>query len=262
MKKLSLVILFLSFSINTYSQELLTDFDKINLVVLNDELNRIRNNYSNTLEIAEEGKIKASSTDTRDYLNTKVDNSTIEVVSNKLQVKDSGITSAKILDDSIVAADIKTTAAIPYSKLSFSNNIVAGDLAADSVGSDEIAANAVGASEIASSGVSAGSYTLASITVDEDGRLTSASSGSSTGIKSVQRGNVTKTGTGGSYFDTTITAVTLSKTFCLAWGAENSTGVTLITVAPTLTSTTNLRIYWSSNADSTYRITWEVVEFN
>lgn len=49
------------------------------------------------------------------------------------------VSSAMIADDSIVAADINSSAAIPYSKLAFSNNIVAGDIAADSIGSSELA---------------------------------------------------------------------------------------------------------------------------
>ncbi len=79
-------------------------------------------------------------------------------------------------------------------------------------------------------------------------------------IGSVQRGDTTTSGTGGSYTDVTITAVTLSKSFCFAWSANP--GVIKISKAPTLTSTTNLRIYWSASATGTHQLTWEVVEFN
>ncbi|MDP3880992.1 MAG: hypothetical protein Q8Q32_02330, partial [bacterium] len=61
-----------------------------------------------------------------------------------------------------------------------SNSITATELATDSVTSDEIAANAVGASELASTAVTAGSYGSSSqtlvLTIDTDGRITSAAS--------------------------------------------------------------------------------------
>ncbi|MEQ9116439.1 MAG: hypothetical protein RLN62_06560 [Rickettsiales bacterium] len=74
------------------------------------------------------------------------------------------VTSAKIADGEIVNADISGTAAIVYSKLSFSNNIVAGDLAADSVEASEIAAGAVGTSELATDSVIAAKIAAGAVT--------------------------------------------------------------------------------------------------
>jgi len=56
-----------------------------------------------------------------------------------LTVANDHITSARINDDEIVNADINSAAAILYSKLSFANNIVAGDIAAGAVTNVEAA---------------------------------------------------------------------------------------------------------------------------
>ena len=70
-------------------------------------------------------------------------------------IDNSAITNAKLLNDAVDASKI----------------------APDAVGASEIAASAVGASEIQATTVSAGSYTHTSLTVDADGRITSATSG-------------------------------------------------------------------------------------
>jgi hypothetical protein len=86
-------------------------------------------------------------------LSVSVDDSTIEINSDTLRVKDGGVTSAKIADLTIVAgdiadgaitsakildgtianADINASAAIAYSKLALSNSIVAGDITSAAV---------------------------------------------------------------------------------------------------------------------------------
>jgi hypothetical protein len=61
-------------------------------------------------------------------LSVNVDGSTLEISSDALRVKDSGITSAKIADGTIVNADVSAAAAIAYAKLNLASSIVAGDL--------------------------------------------------------------------------------------------------------------------------------------
>ena len=60
----------------------------------------------------------------------------------------------------------------------------------------DIDAGVVGPTEIASTAVTPGSYTLSSITVDADGRLTAASSGSGIGLTDGDKGDITVSASG------------------------------------------------------------------
>ena len=95
------------------------------------------------------------------------------------QIADDAITAAKIDDDAIVSAAISanqvTTAKIP------DDAITSAKISANQVTTAKIADDAVGADQLANTAVTPASYTLASITVEAQGRITTASSGSAGG---------------------------------------------------------------------------------
>lgn len=64
-------------------------------------------------------------------------------------VANNAITSAKIADGTISNADVNSSAAIAYSKLSLSNSIVAGDISSNAITTAKIASNAVDGTKIA-----------------------------------------------------------------------------------------------------------------
>jgi hypothetical protein len=82
------------------------------------------------------------------------------------QITNSTITQAKLASNSVGTAQLQTGA------------VTAVKITQSTITQSKLAANSVGANQLISTGVTAASYTAASITVDADGRITAASSGS------------------------------------------------------------------------------------
>ncbi len=92
------------------------------------------------------------------------------------QIADSAVTTAKIADAAVTTAKI-TDANVTTAKITDAN-VTTAKIADSAVSTAKIADDAVTADKLANTAVTAGSYTSSSITVDAQGRLTAASSGS------------------------------------------------------------------------------------
>jgi hypothetical protein len=82
------------------------------------------------------------------------------------QITNSTITQAKIASNSIGTAQLQT------------NAVTAVKITQSTITQSKLATNSVGANQLISTGVTAASYTAVNVTVDADGRVTAASSGS------------------------------------------------------------------------------------
>ena len=92
------------------------------------------------------------------------------------QIADFAVTSAKINSFAVTSAKINSFA-VTSAKLA-TDAVTAIKITQSTITQSKLAANSVGSNQLISTGVTAASYTSASITVDADGRITAASSGS------------------------------------------------------------------------------------
>ena len=105
-----------------------------------------------------------------------VDLSTLSGTIATAQIADLAVTSAKLASFAVTSARLASFA-VTTSRLDTSA-VTGIKIAQSTITQAKLAANSVGSSQLISTGVVAASYTSASITVDADGRITSASSGS------------------------------------------------------------------------------------
>jgi hypothetical protein len=105
-----------------------------------------------------------------------VDITTLSGTVASAQIANLAVTSAKLASFAVTEARLASFA-VTTSRLA-TNAVTAIKITQSTITQSKLAANSVGANQLISTGVTAASYTAASITVDADGRITAASSGS------------------------------------------------------------------------------------
>ena len=105
-----------------------------------------------------------------------VDLSTLSGTVASASIANLAVTSSKLASFAVTSARLASFA-VTESRLA-TNAVTAIKITQSTITQSKLAANSVGSNQLISTGVTAASYTAASITVDADGRITAASSGS------------------------------------------------------------------------------------
>ena len=112
------------------------------------------------------------------------------------QIDDAAISTAKLSNNAVTTAKISNLN-VTEAKLAASA-VTADKIAQSTITQTKLATDSVGPDQLISTGVTAAAYTTANITVDADGRITAASSGSA-GAQDVVRSHAFNGGATGTY---------------------------------------------------------------
>ena len=147
----------------------------------------------------------ASASDVVPIVDTLNDQTKKITVTNLVAVADGSITTAKLADGAVTTVKVADTA-VSTAKIADSA-VTTAKVADSAVTTAKVADDAVTADKLANTSVTAGSYTLSSITVDAQGRLTAASSGTAADTDKIVEGDteaeVVDTGSNGHFKVTT-----------------------------------------------------------